>query len=196
MKLDNIYYFFDDIHTKKFCDDVVKTCLKKADSQATVFGADDGKELLKKRNSNVVWIGEAWVMKQINNAVYAANGKANWNFNIDYLETPQFTKYGKKQYYHWHTDAGNINTDINPFTHGKTRKLSSVTLLNDSDEYEGGDFELGIQWADKVNIIKIKQLNKKGSCVVFPSHLWHRVTPVKKGIRYSLVSWHLGRPFI
>ena len=37
MKLDNIYYFFDDIHTKKFCDDVVKTCLKKADSQATVL---------------------------------------------------------------------------------------------------------------------------------------------------------------
>ena len=63
MKLDQLYYFFNDMHTNKFCDDVVKTCLKRDDSQATVFGADDGKELLKSRNSNVVWIGEAWVMK-------------------------------------------------------------------------------------------------------------------------------------
>jgi PKHD-type hydroxylase len=196
MKLDQLYYFFNDMHTNKFCDDVVKTCLKRDDSQATVFGADDGKELLKSRNSNVVWIGEAWVMKQINKAVYKANERANWNFNIDYLQTPQFTKYEKEQYYHWHMDVGAIDIELNPFTNGKIRKLSSVTLLNDPSEYEGGDFELGIQLADKVDIIKIKQLNKKGSCVVFPSHLWHRVTPVKKGIRYSLVSWHLGKPFI
>jgi len=35
----------------------------------------------------------------------------------------------------------------------------------------------------------------RGSIVVFPSHVWHRVRPVTKGVRYSLVIWNLGYPF-
>jgi len=30
---------------------------------------------------------------------------------------------------------------------------------------------------------------------VFPSFVWHRVKPVTAGTRYSLVVWHLGKPF-
>jgi hypothetical protein len=36
----------------------------------------------------------------------------------------------------------------------------------------------------------------KGSIVVFPSFVWHRVNPIIKGTRYSLVMWNLGRPFV
>ena len=39
------------------------------------------------------------------------------------------------------------------------------------------------------------ELKQRGTIVVFPSFVWHKVTPVKKGTRYSLVSWHLGHPF-
>ena len=31
--------------------------------------------------------------------------------------------------------------------------------------------------------------------IVFPSYTWHRVTPVTKGSRYSLVIWNLGKPY-
>jgi len=31
--------------------------------------------------------------------------------------------------------------------------------------------------------------------IVFPSDMEHRVAPVTKGIRYSLVVWFLGPPF-
>jgi len=34
-----------------------------------------------------------------------------------------------------------------------------------------------------------------GSVIIFPSFVWHRVKPVTKGIRHSLVCWNLGYPF-
>ena len=46
----------------------------------------------------------------------------------------------------------------------------------------------------KRNVHKCTEILPKGSLVVFPSHVWHRVCPVKKGSRYSLVIWNLGWP--
>ena len=40
-----------------------------------------------------------------------------------------------------------------------------------------------------------KEARVKGSVIVFPSFVWHRVAPVTKGTRYSLVIWNLGFPF-
>ena len=40
-----------------------------------------------------------------------------------------------------------------------------------------------------------KEILPKGSVIVFPSFVWHRVKPVTKGVRYSLVMWNLGYPF-
>ena len=70
-----------------------------------------------------------------------------------------------------------------------------VPLVN-ADEYEGGEFELNLSTPEeKDKIISIKEARKKGTVVVFPSFVWHRVTPVTSGTRYSLVNWHQGRPF-
>ena len=40
--------------------------------------------------------------------------------------------------------------------------------------------------------MEVKEMDHKGSVVVFPSFIWHRVKPVTKGIRYSVPNWHLG----
>ena len=37
--------------------------------------------------------------------------------------------------------------------------------------------------------------SSKGGITAFPSFMWHRVTPVTKGTRFSLVVWNLGYPF-
>ena len=42
---------------------------------------------------------------------------------------------------------------------------------------------------------KIEIKEKKGTIIVFPSYLVHRVKPVVKGTRYSLVVWFCGEPF-
>ncbi|MEC7191643.1 MAG: 2OG-Fe(II) oxygenase [Pseudomonadota bacterium] len=36
---------------------------------------------------------------------------------------------------------------------------------------------------------------KRGDVIVFPSYLHHRVKPVTKGVRYSIVAWYGGPPF-
>ena len=69
--------------------------------------------------------------------------------------------------------------------------------LNDGLEYEGGEFEIDNRnnFHEK-NIHKLDMIRNVGSLVVFPSFLYHRVKPVTKGTRYSLVIWYSGRPFI
>ena len=75
-------------------------------------------------------------------------------------------------------------------------KLSIVITLVDGSEYEGGDLEMNFRHKNKVDEIKkITEIREKGSVIVFPSFIWHRVTPVTAGTRYSLVNWNLGFPF-
>ena len=91
-----------------------------------------------------------------------------------------------------------METETNKNTLGKIRKLSATVSLSDSKEYSGGDLEFDFRNInpDKGHNRKIcKEIKPKGSIVVFPSHVWHRVTPVTKGTRYSLVIWNLGYPF-
>ena len=59
-------------------------------------------------------------------------------------------------------------------------------ILN--DDYEGGEFEFFL------DDIQIK--NEIGTVIVFPSYFLHRVNPVTKGTRYSLVAWFRGPKFI
>ena len=68
--------------------------------------------------------------------------------------------------------------------------------LTDPKEYEGGEFQFDFRDRKDKNIITCKEVKKKGSIVVFPSFVWHRVTPVTKGIRNSLVCWNLGKPYV
>jgi PKHD-type hydroxylase len=63
------------------------------------------------------------------------------------------------------------------------RKVSTVCLLNDPSEFEGGEFEL-----EGDRVFKMKQ----GSVISFPSFLRHRVKPVTSGNRMSAVCWILG----
>ena len=86
-------------------------------------------------------------------------------------------------------------------SHGKIRKLSVTISLNDPDEYDGGnlefDFRNQIDWEKnkKARIKSCAEIRPRGSVIVFPSFCWHRVAPVTRGTRYSLVIWNLGYPF-
>jgi PKHD-type hydroxylase len=63
------------------------------------------------------------------------------------------------------------------------RKVSLTIQLSDSDDYEGGELQL-LRGRMQENMPK-----GKGCVVVFPSYLLHRVSPVTKGKRISMVLW-------
>ena len=106
-----------------------------------------------------------------------------------------------RSYSSWKTTT---NDGDDPIQKGKIRKLSMTISLNDGTEYDGGQLQFDYknvsfdEWTnEKIESSKVAchQIFKKGSIVVFPSFLWHRVTPVTRGTRYSLVAWNWGWPF-
>ena len=101
-----------------------------------------------------------------------------YKFPIGEIQPLQYTLYDKDMFYNWHLDStGDFDKPE------WDRDLSATILLNNPDEYVGGE----LQFKTPINDTTI-QLNK-GSIVVFPSLTIHRVTKVKTGIRHSLVAW-------
>ena len=208
MNLTNYYWYFESVIPVRICDEIVKYGKQLQDGLATTGGYGDVKklnqkqikDLKKKRDSNIVWMNDRWIYKEIQPYVHAANRNAGWNYEWTYSESCQFTKYDIGQYYDWHCDSWDrpyVREANNP-SNGKIRKLSVTVSLSDPKDYKGGELEFDFRNKDpdkKPNIVKCKEILPKGSLVVFPSFVWHRVCPVKKGSRYSLVIWNLGWPF-
>jgi len=88
----------------------------------------------------------------------------------------QFTEYKIGDFYNWHQDGNEKYTLGN-------RYCSIVILLNDN--YEGGVLEIKNFGEDEITYVD----KKIGKLIIFLSQLKHRVSPVKKGVRYSLVNW-------
>jgi PKHD-type hydroxylase len=207
MNLQNYFWYFQSAIPNRICDDIVRYGKQLSDQMAVTGGYGEAKklnkkqikDLKKKRDSNIVWMSDRWIYKEIQPYVNQANASAGWNFQWDWSEACQFTKYNKGQYYDWHCDSWeNAYNAPNTQSHGKIRKLSVTVTLSDPKEYKGGELEFDFRNQDpdkKPNIRKCTEILPKGSLVVFPSHVWHRVCPIKKGSRYSLVIWNLGRPF-
>ena len=128
------------------------------------------------RKSSIVWLDEAWIFNLIKPPIWIANKNAGWNFNYFAFERFQFTIYKENGYYDWHQDIVNDASD--------ERKISASLFLNDSDDYEEGEFQFKYQDGRNKGDTKITTLDrslcKKGSLLVFPSYLFHRVKPVKK----------------
>tara|TARA_R100000935_G_scaffold14687_1_gene29355 strand:- start:906 stop:1532 length:627 start_codon:yes stop_codon:yes gene_type:complete len=207
MNLTNYYWYFKSAIPERICDDIVKYGHQLQDQMAVTGGygnkklnSKQVKNLKKKRHSDVVWINERWLFNEIQPYIHKANESAGWDFEWSYSEPCQFTKYKKGQYYDWHCDGWDRpyenHSDLS--CNGKVRKLSVTVTLSDPKDYKGGELEFDFRNGDpdkKRHIIKCKEILPKGSLVVFPSFVWHRVCPVKSGERNSLVIWNLGWPF-
>ena len=107
--------------------------------------------------------------------------------------------YNLNQFYDWHCDSHPEPYRSNDDFNGKIRKLSVTLSLSDPNDYEGGELEFcvgGRSPKERRQIEACKGILPKGSLVVFPSFLYHRVQPVTSGKRYSLVIWNCGNPFV
>lgn len=137
------------------------------------------------RKSKIKWIYSneetLWLFIKLMKIIHSVNSNA-WNFDLIMGREPiQYTEYGTEGEYTWHIDNGpGISSQ---------RKISISMLLSDPEDYEGGDLEI---WPGG----EIKVMPRiKNSIVIFPSCLMHRVTPITKGIRKSLVLWVGGTPY-
>lgn len=78
MNLKHYYWYFESALPSRLCDDIVKYGLGQQDTVAVTKGDDDLKNIQKKRKSNIVWMDERWIYKEIHPYVHKANQSAGW----------------------------------------------------------------------------------------------------------------------
>ena len=156
--------------------------IEEEDWEAGAIGNDEeGGEYPDSRKCDVSWIAELdWVSTIFTHYFHIANREI-FEYDLTEMESVQVTKYDKSHFYGWHSDYGTSSDE------DLTRKLSMSIILTDPEEYSGGklqfiDYHGRVQNADKA----------RGTVVVFDSRTPHRVTPVLRGQRISLVAWMMG----
>lgn len=138
------------------------------------------------RDSDIAWLfpdeNTTWVFAKMGGIISKVNYD-HFLYNIEGIESFQFTKYREDGHYTWHFDQ-----DMG--WQNYVRKISVVMMLSDPSEYEGGEFEI----CTNGNLDDIKTVKPdKGDIIFFASWMPHRVKPVTSGERKSLVTWVMGK---
>ena len=176
------------LFTPEQCQLIINAGHQQKPEDAKVGGGKSGQYDTKKRVTTISWIPFT-KMPQMYKVIENQISKVNLNHfmfdGIRLTEPAQFTEYPKGGFYDWHMD-------LNAFGQNgehPIRKISMTCLLSDPSEFTGGD--LMFSDSGKQEPLKLKQ----GQAMFFASFMRHRVAPVKKGIRRSLVMWFGGPPF-
>jgi PKHD-type hydroxylase len=150
----------------------------------------------EQRRTNVVLMNEpnehtVWMWEKFNNIIAHYNDK-NFNFDLYGFNYLQYAKYnvGDKHEFHMDLPLAGKTIDFNLLEH--LRKLTVILLLNEPGvDFEGGNFQINHfseQFPWETNL-------KKGSVLIFPSFLLHRVAPITSGNRQSISVWAVGPKF-
>jgi len=202
--LTNHYWYIPNAFTPDECD-----YLEEKGEEAFEAHSKDGfhfGEDATKRSSQISWIYDRDALSMLENVAYSANVDAGWVLHLVRPEAVQYTTYEEGDGYDWHTDGHQdryaakalvqtathpmpLNQTLNPLLAGLVRKLSLTVNLSHPEDYEGGTLEL-----DFHNQTHVFADCPRGSAVVFPSFIHHRISPIIKGTRKSAVMWVNGPP--
>jgi len=186
---------FEAVFTERQCDRVVELGRALGAEEARVgsseaeYAADEATRL-----AATAWIGvdddTMWIFDKLARVAERANGVYGFDLT-GFTEDIQFTRYETRgAFYGWHQDG--LEGDV------AVRKLSLVAQLSDPRDYDGAELELfaiGEEWDRRSAADFARRARQQGSVVAFPAFEFHRVTPLRRGRRDSLVSWIGGPPF-
>jgi PKHD-type hydroxylase len=172
------------IFTPEQCKMIIQAGRSEPKQTGQVGGGSGGTVDTKTRTSHISWIPFKKMLdmyKDIEKLMQKTN-RNHFGFDgMTLTEPAQYTEYPEGGFYDWHIDS-----DINCAHEPPVRKISMTCLLSPENEFEGGDLEV----MSEGKVAKLKQ----GQIVFFASFVRHRVKPVIKGNRKSLVMWFGGTP--
>ena len=178
------YYYYTNAFSPEECDLIISQ-LELLPKQKGVTGGGENSKDSEYRVSEISWVPSEdqyiWIYDRISQLALNAN-KEMWNYELwGYNDDIQYTNYyDNGGHYDWHADLG---------PHMSNRKVSCVLQLTDPDELEGGDLQLN----NGAGVITPPK--GRGILTIFSSFVLHRVTPLTKGNRKTLVSWISGPNF-
>jgi len=186
------YCYWDDAFSDKEIDEMCNFFSQHEVERATILNKNKPlDETMRRSNVKFFYRDENTfrVFDRLNETIENLNDKF-YNFVLNGYESFQYTEYDahEKGEYNFHMDTffGKEETLL------QTRKLSLVMCLNRPGiDFEGGQFYINVGSEKEAHEVEMK----KGRIIVFPSFLIHRVAPVTKGKRKSLVIWVVGPKF-
>ena len=197
MLLDTYFYHLPRAIPAHECEEIIKYGKSLNPTNAKTVGSknmlcdEEKKEHTEKiRSSKIVFIKDMWLKQELDSIVQYAN--KSWGFNLSHQEDVQFTEYEPRGHYNWHNDSIKNPMDLK----NMQRKLSMIVQLSKPENYDGGDLRFNLRGLDSClddNLMNPpSEFEQQGSIIIFPSFLWHKVEPITKGLRHSLVMWALG----
>ena len=199
-----MFYVFPRAISKKECEKLLDYCIKNTElKEASVLnkGQSDADDVRIGRTDPSIRITDIAFVEpdgnednKVNEVAWDFLNEANtrqFNYEIESYQLVQFARYRDGGHYGWHRDVN--ESAISP--NGEMRKLSLTLCLTDPKEYEGGELQFFNGERPEKQMV-INDIQDQGSVIVFDSRDWHRVTPVTKGTRYSLVCWSVGPNFL
>ena len=213
-----MFYLFPQAISKKECEKLLDYCIKhtefkdavilKKDEADTASGIAIGRVDPKIRKTDIAFVEPDTTQEdnKVNEIAWNFLNEANerkFNYKLDSYQAVQFARYRDGGHYNWHRD---VNEDA-LVPNGECRKLSLTFALTNPKDYEGGELQFYNGGWPQIDIplsdggmIPGEQVQEdiraQGSVIVFDSRDWHRVTPVTKGTRYSIVCWSVGPNFV
>ena len=173
------------IFTPEQCQMIIEAGHKQPREDGQVGGGKGGTVDTQTRLSHISWIPFnvlPEMYKTLDKVMKQTNGNHFGFEGMQITEPAQFTEYSNGGFYDWHIDS-----DVECSKEPPVRKISMTLLLSKDDEFEGGGLEL----MSEGKFARPKQ----GHAIFFASFIRHRVVPVTKGTRRSLVMWFGGTPF-
>jgi PKHD-type hydroxylase len=110
-----------------------------------------------------------------------------FHFDLSGLTPMQYAVYRESEagYFDWHNDYGRYHGDPGQ----EPRKITMSLQLSNGADYDGCDLE--IRAAYPLDVAP----RERGTLVAFRANALHRVTPITRGARKSLVIWAAGPEF-
>lgn len=155
------------------------------------IGGSSGNGVINRevRETNISWLSldkdNVQIWQKLSNAVAEVNSRF-FNFDLTgFYEPAQLSAYfgEKESHYSWHVDSG-VSDRTAP------RKLSMALMLSNLQDFDGGELQIKATSDEPVTLEQ-----KRGRAWFFPSYTLHRVTPVTRGTRRTLVLWVGGPAF-
>ena len=182
----NTWAWAKNVFSPEECQEIIKI----GNALNPKYGRIQGKEGKENTDKNVRKSLISWISPHPNtNWIYIKLQKIVEHINDEFFkfhitginEGLQFTKY--------ESPGGHYHTHFDKMFEGVVRKLSLTVQLTDPSKYEGGNLEI---YQSNEPLVMEKE---QGMAVLFPSYVLHRVTPITKGERCSLVGWFTGDNF-
>lgn len=172
---------FDGMFTPQQCKHIIEMRSNYRSGKSLVY--TDGHDRPDIRSSKTYILEEdahtAWIYERVIRVSKKYCETAQ--FLVSNMENLQLLEYHTGGFFNWHFDVG--------YKAMSTRKFSMVALLSDPEDFRGGQLEFMMEEEP------YRQVLYQGSASFFASFLLHRVTPVTRGPRYSLVAWFNGDAF-